>query len=138
MSHDPYLPRFLGYLSLFTFCMLFLVTASNFVQMFIGWEGVGLCSYLLINFWFTRIAANKAALKAMITNRISDVFLMFGIVLILITFKTSNYLIVFNLIPFIVTKTYIMFNVTISLVSVVAFFLFVGAIGKSAQIGFHV
>lgn len=66
MSHDPYLSRFLSYLSFFTFFMLVLVTADNFIQLFIGWEGVGLCSYLLINFWFTRIAANKAALKAMI------------------------------------------------------------------------
>lgn len=68
MSHDPHLPRFLSYLSLFTFFMLVLVTADNFIQMFVGWEGVGLCSYLLINFWFTRIQANKAAIKAMVLN----------------------------------------------------------------------
>lgn len=69
MSHDPHLSRFMSYLSLFTFFMLILVTASNFFQLFVGWEGVGLCSYLLINFWYTRILANKAALKAMIMNR---------------------------------------------------------------------
>jgi NADH-ubiquinone oxidoreductase chain 5 len=76
MSHDPHLPRFMSYLSLFTFFMLVLVTADNFVQMFVGWEGVGLCSYLLINFWFTRIQANKAAIKAMLMNRIGDFSLL--------------------------------------------------------------
>src|SRR3546814_4246649 len=69
MSHDPHLPRFMSYLSLFTFFMLILVTENNLLLMFVGWEVVGLCSYLLINFWFTRIQANKAALKAMILNR---------------------------------------------------------------------
>ena len=72
MSHDPHLPRFMSYLSLFTFFMLILVTADNFIQMFVGWEGVGLCSYLLIDFWFTRIQANKDAITAMIMNRIGD------------------------------------------------------------------
>lgn len=79
MSHDPHLPRFMSYLSLFIFFMLILVTADNFVQMFVGWEGVGLCSYLLINFWFTRIQANKAAIKAMLMNRIGDFSLLIGI-----------------------------------------------------------
>ena len=77
MAHDPHLFRFMFYLSLFTFFMLILVTADNFIQMFVGWEGVGLCSYLLINFWFTRIQANKAAIKAMVLNRIGD----FGLVI---------------------------------------------------------
>ena len=76
MSHDPHLPRFMSYLSLFTFFMLILVTADNFVQMFVGWEGVGLASYLLINFWYTRIQANKAAIKAMVINRIGDFCLL--------------------------------------------------------------
>lgn len=97
MSHDLYILRFMSYLSLFTFFMLVLVTADNFFQLFIGWEGVGLCSYLLINFWFTRILANKAALKAMIMNRISDVFFTFGIVIIFLTCSTTDYLIVFDL-----------------------------------------
>ena len=82
MSHDPHLSRFMSYLSLFTFFMLILVTADNFVQMFVGWEGVGLCSFLLINFWFTRIQANKAAIKAMVVNRIGDFGLAIGIFLI--------------------------------------------------------
>lgn len=74
MSDDPYLVRFLSFLSLFTFFMLFLVSSSNFIQFFFGWEGVGLCSYLLINFWYKRVLANKAALKAMVMNRVADVF----------------------------------------------------------------
>lgn len=101
MSNDPHITRFMSYLSLFTFFMLILVTADNFVQMFIGWECVGLCSYLLINFWFTRILANKAALKAMIMNRIADVFFIFGIIIILFTFKTTNYTSVFFLSDFV-------------------------------------
>ena len=72
MDEDPHVPRFMAYLSLFTFFMLILVTGDNFIQMFIGWEGVGLSSYLLINYWFTRLQANKAAMKAMIVNRIGD------------------------------------------------------------------
>ena len=91
MSHDPHISRFMSYLSLFTFFMLVLVTSDNFVQLFIGWEGVGLCSFLLINFWYTRILANKAALKAMIMNRIADVFFILGIILIFLTFRTTDY-----------------------------------------------
>ena len=79
MSHDPHQPRFMAYLSLFTFFMLMLITADNFIQLFLGWEGVGLCSYLLINFWFTRLQANKAAIKAMVINRVGDVGLALGV-----------------------------------------------------------
>ena len=74
MGEDPHLPRFMSYLSLFTFFMLVLVTADNYAQLFLGWEGVGLCSYLLVNFWFTREQANKSAMKAIIVNRIGDFF----------------------------------------------------------------
>jgi NADH-quinone oxidoreductase subunit L len=87
MSHDPHLNRFMSYLSLFTFFMLILVTSDNFLQLFLGWEGVGICSYLLINFWFTRILANKAALKAMIMNRIADVFFIIAILVIFLNIK---------------------------------------------------
>lgn len=76
MDHDPYISRFLSFLSLFTFFMLILISSDNFIQLFIGWEGVGLCSYLLINFWFTRIQANKAAIKAMLINRVGDFALL--------------------------------------------------------------
>src|SRR3546814_1418231 len=99
MSHDPHLPRFMSYLSLFTFFMLILVTANNLLQMFVGWEGVGLCSYLLINFWFTRIQANKAAIKAMIINRIGDFALAIAIFLALYLFNTLDYTTIFNVAP---------------------------------------
>lgn len=137
MGHDPYLSRFMSYLSLFTFFMLILVTSDNYFQIFLGWEGVGLCSYLLINFFFTRIAANKAALKAMIMNRISDVFFVLGILLIFLRFKTTDLLIVFNLLPYIWNENIIIFNFECNYINVITFFLFIGAIGKSAQIGFH-
>ena len=90
MGHDPHLSRFMSYLSLFTFFMLILVTADNYVQLFVGWEGVGLCSFLLINFWFTRIQANKAAIKAMVVNRIGDFGLALGIFTIFIKFKAVD------------------------------------------------
>lgn len=137
MSHDPHLTRFMSYLSLFTFCMLVFVTADNYVQLFIGWEGVGLCSYLLINFWYTRLLANKAALKAMIMNRIADVFFIIAIILLLLTFKTTDCIIIFSLIPFIASETYMFLGFMFTKLSLIAFFLFIGAIGKSAQIGLH-
>ena len=100
MSQDPHLSRFMSYLNLFTFFMIILVTSDNFLQMFVGWEGVGLCSYLLINFWFTRIQANKAAIKAMLLNRVGDFSLLIGIFLIFIIFKSVNYCTVSSLVPF--------------------------------------
>jgi NADH-ubiquinone oxidoreductase chain 5 len=137
MSHDPHLPRFLSYLSLFTFFMLILITADNYVQMFVGWEGVGLCSYLLINFWFTRIQANKAAIKAMIVNRIGDFGLSLGILTIFINFKAVDYATVFSLTPFYVEEKFFFFNFEFDLLSIISFFLFIGAVGKSAQLGLH-
>jgi len=138
MSHDPHISRFMGWLSFFTFFMLVLVTSDNFFQLFLGWEGVGLCSYLLINFWFTRILANKAAINAMLVNRIADVFFTLAIIVIFITFKTTDYNIVFNLIPLISNEKIIFLNILINKIDIIAFFLFIGAIGKSAQIIFHV
>lgn len=99
MSADPHIQRFMAYLSFFTFFMLILVTADNFFQMFLGWEGVGLCSYLLINFWYGRIQANKAALKAIIVNRIGDIGLALGIFTIYYTFNSIDYSTVFALTP---------------------------------------
>ena len=110
MSNDPHLPRFMCYLSLFTFFMLILVTADNFVQMFVGWEGVGLCSFLLINFWFTRIQANKAAIKAMIVNRIGDFGLSLGIFTIYYVFNSVNYVTVFSLVNNFINHKLIFFN----------------------------
>lgn len=137
MSHDPYIIRFYTYLGLFTFFMIILVTADNFLQLFIGWEGVGLCSYLLINFWYKRLAANKAAIKAMLMNRIADVFFILGILLILYKFKSLNFIIVISLIDFINTDSIYIFFKNIKLIELIVLFFFLGAIGKSAQIGFH-
>ncbi len=134
MSEDPFLVRFLGYLSLFNFFMLFLVCADNFLQMFVGWEGVGLCSYLLINFWYTRLLANKAALKAMIINRVSDVLLLLALAPIALTFKTLDFLVVFSLVPFAVSDTIVFFGLLFSKIDFICFFLFIGAVGKSAQL----
>ena len=137
MSADPHLSRFMSYLSLFTFFMLILVTADNFVQMFVGWEGVGLCSYLLINFWFTRIQANKAAIKAMIMNRIGDFGLVLGILIIFITYKAADYATVFALTP-VVSGTKVNFlNFECDTLTLIGIFLLVGAVGKSAQLGLH-
>ena len=124
MKEDPHLPRFMSYLSLFTWFMIILVTADNLIQLFIGWEGVGLCSYLLINFWFTRIQANKAAMKAMIVNRIGDVGVVIAIIYSYYIFGSVNYDIIF-------------FISEDGDVDFIAAMLLVGAIGKSAQLGLH-
>jgi len=137
MAHDPHLARFMSYLSLFTFFMLILVTADNFVQMFVGWEGVGLCSYLLINFWFTRIQANKAAIKAMIMNRIGDFGLTLGIISIFINFKSVDYSTVFAIVPLFVEKNFNFLTFNLDILTTIGILLFVGAVGKSAQLGLH-
>jgi NADH-ubiquinone oxidoreductase chain 5 len=137
MSHDPHLPRFMSYLSLFTFFMLILVTADNYVQMFVGWEGVGLCSYLLINFWFTRIQANKAAIKAMIVNRVGDFGLALGILTMFSKYKAVDYCTVFALTPFFLNDTFYFLNIPMDYITLIGMLLFVGAVGKSAQLGLH-
>ena len=129
MDGDPHLPRFMSYLSLFTFFMVVLVTSNNLVQLFIGWEGVGLCSYLLINFWFTRIQANKAAIKAMVVNKVGDIGVLLGIILLWKIFGSLEYSCIFPL-------SYLgLENETI--LSWVSFLLLIGVVGKSAQIGLH-
>ena len=105
MSGDPHLSRFMSYLSFFTFFMLMLVTSDNFIQLFLGWEGVGLCSYLLIGFWSTRIQANKSAIKALILNKIGDFGVLIAIVLIFIVFQSVNFSTVFSLVPYFFNKT---------------------------------
>uniref|UniRef100_UPI00404A4AE2 NADH-quinone oxidoreductase subunit L n=1 Tax=Gelidibacter sp. TaxID=2018083 RepID=UPI00404A4AE2 len=137
MAHDPHLSRFMSYLSLFTFFMLILVTADNYIQMFVGWEGVGLCSYLLINFWFTRIQANKAAIKAMVLNRIGDFGLVLGILIIFVKYKAIDYATVFALTPLFADNSFIFLNINFNLIDIIGFLLFIGAIGKSAQLGLH-
>lgn len=137
MSHDPHQPRFMAYLSLFTFFMLMLITADNFIQLFLGWEGVGLCSYLLINFWFTRLQANKAAIKAMLINRVGDVGLALGVFSIFVVFKSCDYSVVFSLVPHVSNIKYSFLGFEIDAISTIGLMLFVGAVGKSAQLGLH-
>ncbi len=137
MSHDPNKPRFMCYLSLFTFSMLALVTADNFLQLFFGWEGVGLCSYLLIGFWFKKETANNAAIKAFLVNRVGDFGLALGVFLIFYYFGTVNFDVVFEQIPQI-DKTSINFlGVNFNAVDLICLLLFIGAMGKSAQIFLH-
>jgi len=137
MAHDPHLPRFMSYLSLFTFFMLILVTADNYIQMFVGWEGVGLCSYLLINFWYTRIQANKAAIKAMIVNRIGDFGLALGILTIFVKYKSVDYSTIFAITPKFTAQTFNFLNFELDLLTVIGTLLFIGSVGKSAQVGLH-
>jgi proton-translocating NADH-quinone oxidoreductase chain L len=137
MEHDPHLPRFMSYLSLFTFFMLVLVTANNFLQMFVGWEGVGVSSYLLINFWFTRIQANKSAIKAMLINRVGDFALLLALFTICFTFNSLNYDVVFTLAPYAFSYNLVLGGFEIPVLDFICIFLFLGAMGKSAQIGLH-
>ncbi len=137
MSHDPHQPRFMSYLSLFTFFMLMLVTSDNFLQLFFGWEGVGLCSYLLINFWFTRLQANKSAIKAMIVNRVGDFGLAIAIFSIFLVFKTIDFCAVFSLVPYFSNYTILFLGYSINCITLIGFLLFVGAVGKSAQLILH-
>ena len=137
MRHDPHFQRFMSYLSLFTFFMLMLITANNFLQMFVGWEGVGLSSYLLINFWFTRIQANKAAIKAMLINRVGDFALLLAIFTIHITFNSLDYDVVFTLAPLFINYNILIGSLEFPVLDVICIMLFVGAMGKSAQLGLH-
>jgi len=137
MSHDPHKSRFMAYLSLFTFAMLVLVTSDNFIQLFFGWEGVGLCSYLLIGFWFKKETANAAAIKAFLVNRVGDFGFALGIFLIFYLFGTVNYSEVFEQIPTIIDKNLIFLGIEVNAINLVCLLLFIGAMGKSAQILLH-
>ena len=128
MSQDPHNQRFFSYLSLFTFMMIILVTANNFLLMFVGWEGVGICSYLLVSFWFTRIAANQSSISALLTNRVGDCFLTIGMFAILWSFGNIDYVTVFSLAPFI----------NENIITIIGICLVIGAMAKSSQIGLHV
>jgi proton-translocating NADH-quinone oxidoreductase chain L len=137
MQEDPHLPRFMAYLSLFTFFMLMLVTSSNFAQMFLGWEGVGLASYLLISFWHTRKLANNAALKAIVVNRVGDFGLGLGIFAIYHVFQSLDFSVV---IPLADTASFInlkFLSYEFNALNLITLLLFVGAVGKSAQLGLH-
>ena len=128
MSHDPHNQRFFSYLSLFTFMMIILVTSDNFLLMFVGWEGVGVCSYLLVSFWFTRIAANQSSISAFLTNRVGDCFLTIGMFAIIWSFGNVDYSTVFSITPLINSN----------IITLIGICLLIGAMAKSSQIGLHV
>ncbi len=137
MSNDPHRSRFMAYLSLFTFAMLTLVTSDNFLQLFFGWEGVGLCSYFLIGFWYKKESANAAAIKAFIVNRVGDFGFALGIFLIFYIFGTINYEEVFQKIPQINNREIIFLGIRLNVINLICILLFIGAMGKSAQILLH-
>ncbi len=137
MENDPHKPRFMAYLSLFTFAMLTLVTADNLLQLFFGWEGVGLCSYLLIGFWYKKPTANAAAIKAFIVNRVGDFGFAIGIFLIFLFYGTVNFDEIFQRTPQLIGKEIIFLGIEINLITLISLLLFVGAMGKSAQIFLH-
>lgn len=128
MSADPHNQRFFSYLSLFTFMMVILVTANNYLLMFVGWEGVGVCSYLLVSFWFTRIAANQSSMSAFLTNRVGDCLLTVGMFTILWSLGNLDYATVFSLAPYI----------NENIITIIGICLLIGAMAKSSQIGLHV
>jgi NADH-quinone oxidoreductase subunit L len=137
MHEDPSRPRFFSYLSLFTFAMLMLVTANNFLQLFFGWEGVGLASYLLIGFWYTRPSANAAAIKAFVVNRVGDFGFALGIFGVFYIFKTLDFDAVFAAAPGEVGHTFLFAGHQVDVLTTLCLLLFVGAMGKSAQLGLH-
>jgi len=128
MSNDPHNQRFFSYLSLFTFMMIILVTANNYLLMFVGWEGVGVCSYLLVSFWFTRIAANQSSISAFLTNRVGDCFLTIGMFSILWSLGNLDYATVFSLAPY----------MNSNVILIIGICLLIGAMAKSSQVGLHV
>ncbi|WP_024575299.1 MULTISPECIES: NADH-quinone oxidoreductase subunit L [unclassified Afipia] len=137
MNEDPNRPRFMAYLSLFTFMMLMLVTADNLVQMFFGWEGVGLASYLLIGFWFQKPSANAAAIKAFVVNRVGDFGFLLGIFAIFMMVGSVDFDTIFAAAPGLTGKTIHFFAWNVDALTLICLFLFMGAMGKSAQFLLH-
>jgi len=128
MSNDPHNQRFFSYLSLFTFMMIILVTSNNYLVMFVGWEGVGICSYLLVSFWFTRIAANQSSISAFLTNRVGDCLFTIGMFIIIWSSGNLDYSTIFSLSPYINNN----------IITIIGICLLIGAMAKSSQIGLHV
>ncbi len=137
MAEDPHIPRFQAYLSLFTFAMLMLVTADNFVQVFFGWEGVGLASYLLIGFWYKKPSANAAAIKAFVVNRVGDFGFALGIFAIFMVFNSVSFDTVFGAAAGQTGKTFNFLGYDVDILTMICLLLFVGCMGKSAQLGLH-
>jgi len=128
MSHDPHNQRFFSYLSLFTFMMIILVTSNNYLVTFVGWEGVGVCSYLLVSFWFTRIAANQSSISAFLTNRVGDCLFTIGMFVLIWSTGNLDYYTIFSLSPFL----------NENVILIIGICLLIGAMAKSSQIGLHV
>jgi NADH-ubiquinone oxidoreductase chain 5 len=128
MNGDPHNQRFFSYLSLFTFMMIILVTGNNYLLMFVGWEGVGVCSYLLVNFWFTRIAANQSSMSAFLTNRVGDCLLTIGMFIMLWCLGNLDYSTIFSLSPY----------MNENIITLIGICLLIGAMAKSSQVGLHV
>lgn len=137
MEEDPDQPRFFAYLSLFTFAMLMLVTANNLIQMFFGWEGVGLASYLLIGFWFKKPSANAAAIKAFVVNRVGDLGFMLGIFGTFLVFQTTSIPAILEAAPSMAGSSIGFLGMRLDTMTILCLLLFVGAMGKSAQLGLH-
>ncbi len=138
MDEDKSIARFQAYLSLFTFGMLMLVTADNLVQLFFGWEAVGLCSYLLIGFWYEKPSANNASMKAFIVNRVGDFGFSLGIFAIFLMFQTVNFNDIFALAPQFAEAQINFLGLKLHALTTICLLLFIGAMGKSAQLGLHV
>ena len=137
MHHDPSIPRFQSYLSLFTFFMLMLVTADNLAQLFFGWEGVGLASYLLIGFWYEKPTANAAAIKAFVVNRVGDFGFALGIFGCFFLFDSISFDAIFSAAPDKADAVVTFFGIQGHAITIICLLLFVGAMGKSAQLGLH-
>lgn len=137
MSHDPAKGRFMSYLSLFTFAMLMLVTSDNLLQLFFGWEGVGVASYLLIGFWNHKNSANAAAVKAFVVNRVGDFGLLLGIFALFAVFGTISFGEIFEKAPELASVTFMFLGFEVHALTLICLLLFVGACGKSAQLGLH-
>jgi NADH-quinone oxidoreductase subunit L len=137
MAHDASVPRFMSYLSLFTFFMLALVTADNFLQLYFGWEGVGLVSYLLIGFWYTRPSAAAAAIKAFLVNRVGDFGFALGIAAVYLVFDSVEFDVVFAGAPDFVDTEIVFLGMSFDTLTVICILLFIGAMGKSAQLPLH-
>ena len=137
MSHDPHISRFMSYLSFFTFFMLMLVSSDNLLQMFFGWEGVGLCSYLLIGFWYEKPEANAAAIKAFVVNRVGDFGFALGIMGIFLMFNSINFETIFAAAPEKAQASINFLGYEMHAMTTLCILLFIGAMGKSAQLGLH-
>jgi NADH-quinone oxidoreductase subunit L len=137
MEKDPHRPRFQSYLSLFTFAMLMLVTSDNFIQLFFGWEGVGLMSYLLINFWYHKASANDAAIKAFIQNRVGDLGFALGIFVVFYLFHAVDFGTVFAAVPGVAVQQIHFLGFEVNGLTLACLLLFMGAVAKSAQVGLH-